>query len=88
MSYKLKEVLEYCNEETPNELEIQFRTRIDADGEVQDIFAGYCRYDYETGQLISEDGDSYSLEDNIVDFATEYYDPEDEESGLYLIVWY
>ena len=52
------------------------------------LFAGYCRYDYETGQLISEDGDNYSLNDEIVDYVTEYYDPEDEDSGVYLIVWY
>lgn len=89
MSYKLKEILNYLDEsDTPDELEIQYRTRIDTDDGVQDILAGYCKYDFETGQLISEDGDNYSLNDEIVDYVTEYYDPEDEDSGVYLIVWY
>ena len=86
---KLKRILNELDvENCLEELEIQYRTRIDTDDGVQDILAGYCRYDFETGQLISEDGDNYSLNDEIVDYVTEYYDPEDEESGLYLIVWY
>ena len=89
MSYKLKEILEYLDEsESPDELEIQYRTRVETEDEVQDIFAGTCRYDFETGQLISEDGDNYSLNDRIVDYVYEYYDPEDEDAGVYLIVWY
>ena len=89
MSYKLKEILNCLDESnTPDELEIQYRTRIDTDDGVQDILAGYCKYDFETGQLISEDGDNYSLNDKIVDYVTEYYDLEDEDSGVYLIVWY
>ena len=86
---KLKRILNELDvENCLEELEIQYRTRIDTDDGVQDILAGYCRYDFETGQLISEDGDNYSLNDEIVDYVTEYYDPEDEESGLYFIICY
>ena len=86
---KLKDILDELDMgECLEELEIQYRTRVEIDDEIQDIFAGYCKYDFKTGQLISEDGDNYSLNDEISDYVYEYYDPEDEESGIYLIVWY
>lgn len=50
------------------------------DGE--DLLAGYCRH--VNGKLISEDGDSYSLDDIICDYCLDY----DNDDNVYLIVWY
>lgn len=53
----------------------------------RDILAGACRW--ESGELIPEDGDSYSLDDEISDYSMELeFDEEWSALSPYLVVWY
>lgn len=65
-------------------LPIEYRT-FDPDG--RDILAGACRW--ESGELIPEDGDYYSLDDEITDYSMELeFDDKESVLRLYLVVWY
>ena len=59
---------------------IMYRT-YSPDGE--DILAGYCRW--ERGEVISEDGDTYSLNDEIIKADTWRHVDTDI---AWLVVWY
>ena len=86
---RLRDILKYLDgTKFHDELYISYRTYCCIDGEIRDIFAGGCRYNFATGELIAEDGDSYSLNDKIIDYSIEVFDPEDENSDSYLCVWY
>lgn len=64
---------------------IYYITKIDlGDGEGEiDVFAGIC--EYENGELTSVDYDTYSLEDELVDYECTY----NEKFDYYqLSVWY
>lgn len=73
----VKDALDYYGE--LNDVLIMYRTFGPND---ENILAGYCRY--LNGKLISEDGDSYSLDDVISDHLLDY----DDNNNPYLIVWY
>ena len=75
---KVLDRLSAANEPIGNLL-IMYRTYGPND---EDLFAGYCRY--KDGELIPEDGDSYSLNDKIIDYKFDY----DDDDSPYLIVWY
>ena len=49
----------------------------------EDIFVGVCRYDGENKLVKPLDGDSYSLDDEVIDFALEH----DKDGDPYLIIW-
>ena len=79
---KLREIIKRANNPGRKRLEIDYRTYTPDN---HDILVGICHYDYSTGELISDDGDSYYLDDEIdgYDFFT------DEFSGdQFLLVWY
>lgn len=83
---KLRDIIKFYTSEPKQDqfLPIIYRTH-GPDGE--DILAGFCRW--ESGQLISEDGDSYSLDDEITDYQIElFHDDEEELMSPYLVVWY
>lgn len=71
----LREVLESIDFTEINLIE--YRTIISIDSDDVDVLAGFCRYEDE--QLISEDGDIYSLDDEIRKYMV--------EDGV-LTVWY
>lgn len=53
----------------------------------RDILAGACRW--ESGELIPEDGDDYSLDDEITDYSMELeFNDKESVLRLYLVVWY
>lgn len=63
---------------------ITYRTIITSDG--TDVFAGFCRY--ENGKLISEDGDNYSLEDEIIKYEMKLDNNINGTMQMHLTVWY
>ena len=74
---KLREILQRINRDIPF---ISYRTFVSLNTDDDtDIFAGAC--EYKDGEIISLDGDSYSLEDEIS--AYEY----DKQNNI-LAVWY
>ena len=64
---------------------IEYRTNAVIDGEEQNIFAGLCSYDGE--KLISLDGDSYSLDDQINWAKFDKGDMDNNRPDV-LTVWY
>ena len=79
---KLIDVInKYDNPELKN-VTIQYRT---IDPDKNDLFAGICHYDRDSGELFSDDGDIYDLNDEIIKYEM-YTDPMSGEQ--YLIVWY
>jgi len=63
---------------------ITYRTIITSDG--TDVLAGFCRY--ENGELISEDGDNYSLEDEIIKYEMKLDNSINGTMQMHLTVWY
>jgi len=79
---KLREIIKKVSNPERKRLEINYRTHTPYD---RDVLVGICHYDYPTGELISDDGDSYYLDDEMdgYDIFT------DEFSGdQFLMVWY
>ena len=64
--------------------DIEYRTNSIIEGEENDIWTGTVLYDGE--KLIPYDHDSYSLDDEIVDYRYAY--PDTNDGDPYLMVWY
>ncbi len=80
----IQEVINELNlQNATNPVRVIYRT-FGPDGE--DLFAGACDYYREYNDLISLDGDEYSLWDQVEDYK---YEPEAIEDGIaVLTVWY
>lgn len=80
---KLREVIDEIKmSDNETRLSITYRTYT-PDGD--DILAGHCFWDIVSHKLISSDGDSYSLDDELINSECYF----DAFSGKhYLVVWY
>lgn len=76
----IKTLIEVLNERNLENTDIMYRTNSPVEAE-EDMLMGYCRY--ENGNLISLDGDSYCLDDEIV----KYEMSKDDNGNEYLVVW-
>lgn len=74
----------YVKDGTDVYIPITYRTIITSSGD--DVFAGFCRY--ENGELISEDGDNYSLEDEIIKYEMKLDNSINGTMQMHLTVWY
>ena len=74
----------YVKNGTDVYIPITYRTIIASDG--TDVLAGFCRY--ENGELISEDGDNYSLEDEIIKYEMKLDNNINGTMQMHLTVWY
>lgn len=74
----------YVKDDTDVYIPITYRTIIASDG--TDVLAGFCRY--ENGELISEDGDNYSLEDEIIKYEMKLDNNINGTMQMHLTVWY
>lgn len=83
---KLKEVIKQVEDSLQNmpysKINIAYRQYVPEIVE-KDVFIGAC--DYENGELISLDGDNYSLEDEISDWNVSYYNSR--EGVLEVVVY-
>ena len=82
--------LRNCSNEAPDELLIIFRNIIVDENHddviyPMDVLAGFCKWIPETNELISVDGDTYSLEDEISHYEMMYDKKNDD---YFLCVWY
>lgn len=75
----LQDVLE---KENITNIKIMYRVYIEIHGITSDELFGYC--EYKDGELISLDGDSYDLTDEIREYEYPY---EDLDGDTLLIVW-
>lgn len=60
-----------------NNVQIEYRFNLIVGNKILDELFGFCHF--VDGELISDDGDDYSLEDEIIEFKW--------ESNNYLVVW-
>lgn len=78
MKKTLEEIIKSNGYKKYDPLTIEYRTWA---GDKSDILAGYCKYT--SGKLISMDGDSYYLNDEIADYEFQINDGKP-----LLTVWY
>ena len=84
MSNSLRYILNmYAHGDTRVCIPITYRT-YGTDGE--ELLAGFCRY--ENGEIIPCDGDSYSLDDQIIKYSMDLDDDENGNMKMQLTVWY
>ena len=60
-------------------MDIEARLVLDINGETEDMLFGLCHWDNENKVLESLDGDSYSLDDDVIAFRAEVGSP--------LVIW-
>lgn len=79
---KLKSILDYYNNQDFDEIELRCKWK-DLDGTDYDKLIGFCQY--KNGELISLDGDDYSLNDLYVEWRIVTFGKKNSKVGL--IVW-